>query len=415
MAIGLRLAGAGLGMGLHIALARTMSLEGLGVLVLALTIGTLVSVFASMGMPFCAIRFLPRYDARPGDRLAAFFERMSLGLLGVGLALAVALAAGLLALGVLPEDLARGVAGAIPLAITLGVAQVLHALLVARGRIVWADTLQSIARPALCILVVLGFAWRGEVSATLGIGILACVGVLIAILLAWAVPRTPVSAPLRLQSPRARRLLRHWVRTGLVIVLSATAVAMLERIDILIIGILLGSEEVAIYATASRLALVGAIVIGAANAAFGPQLSVAVSSGDRETARSLAFKAALLPTVALTVFLGGALVLGEWVLGFFGPAFVAGWPVLCILAGAQLMLATFGATGGIAIFARGERVVIKAVMTGLVADVALNLALVPVLGGVGAAIGSLIAMGLIFVWLAVWCKRTLGYGSGLWP
>ncbi|MEO0829671.1 MAG: polysaccharide biosynthesis C-terminal domain-containing protein, partial [Pseudomonadota bacterium] len=217
------------------------------------------------------------------------------------------------------------------------------------------------------------------------------------------------------RAPNLRTHVSEWVRVGLVIMLTATGAAMMERIDILILGSFRDAEEVAVYSIASRVALIGAIAINAAAAAFGPGLAVAVSARNGETAGPIARRAALLPTVALLGFCACLALFGREVLALFGDAFRDGWVILMILAFAQLGVATFGSNGGIVVFAGAEGKVVRSILIGLAANLLLNLALVPQFGGTGAAIGSMSSLLLIQILLAVWSRQNLDHPTDIWP
>ncbi|MEO0831210.1 MAG: oligosaccharide flippase family protein, partial [Pseudomonadota bacterium] len=150
-AILLRLSGAALGMGVHVVLARLLSVADYGLFAVALTIASLASVLVSLGMPFCAIKFLPVYVAERSEEKVRSFERTSLWLTAAGICAFSALTALVYAAwrAGMPATLAAALPFAIPMLIVLGFGQTLHSLLLARRKIVIADTLQTLLRPLL--------------------------------------------------------------------------------------------------------------------------------------------------------------------------------------------------------------------------------------------------------------------------
>lgn len=399
---------------MHVVLARMLSVADYGLFALGLTLATLVSVLASLGMPFCAVRFLPSFIAQGDNAAAHRFERTSLGLTALGLVLFTVVGGGILLGGrtLLPETLLTGVLIALPLLIVLGLSQTLHSLLIARGRIIFADALQNVVRPGLVIVALLALAYLTVPPTLLQATVIwTAVGLLVAGGLIAGYPFMKKATAGADAPPGERHI---WIRAGLAIMLIATGTAMMERIDVLIIGTFLSAEDVAVYSVASRIALIGAMAINAINAAFGPPLSVAISARDGTTAGPLARRAAVMASVFLSIFWAILLVFGGTILLLFGESYTSGWTVLIILGLAQLLVATFGATGGIVVFAGAEKTVVKASLLALLLNLCLNLVLVPAIGAVGAAIGSLAALFVLQAQLALWCRRTLDHPTDLW-
>ncbi len=94
------------------------------------------------------------------------------------------------------------------------------------------------------------------------------------------------------------------------------------------------------------------------------------------------FWPALAAFVALVLF-------GETILALFGPAFVAGYRAMVVLAGSQLLIGAVGPVSTLLNVTGHQDRTMAICAAGLVAAAALNVAMVPQYGIVGAAVSYL--------------------------
>ncbi|WP_037970171.1 lipopolysaccharide biosynthesis protein [Streptosporangium amethystogenes] len=212
---------------------------------------------------------------------------------------------------------------------------------------------------------------------------------------AWALPYLPVlllaSVWLHRRLPRtpylpgtAHDLWRHtWPRS-----LAAGIQAVFQRLDIVIVALLAGPAEAAVYTAATRFKIVGQLAGQGLAQAGQPRLVRALAEGDLPRAREL-YQSATAWLVLLTwpVWLGYA-ALAPWLLkAVFGDGYASGAPVAIVLA-ATMALATACGMADVVLTAAGHT---GASLTNLAAAVAttvlLDLLLIPSLGSLGAALG----------------------------
>ncbi|MER5646240.1 oligosaccharide flippase family protein [Streptosporangium sp. NPDC002524] len=212
---------------------------------------------------------------------------------------------------------------------------------------------------------------------------------------AWALPYLPVlllaSVWLRRRLPRsprapgtARDLWRHtWPRS-----LASGIQAVFQRLDVVIVAVLAGPAEAAVYTAATRFKIVGQLAGQGLAQATQPGLVRALAEGDLPRAREL-YQSATLWLVLLTwpVWLGYA-ALAPWLLGaVFGDGYTGGAPVAFVLA-ATMMLATACGMADVVLTSAGHT---GSSLVNLVAAVAtavtLDLLLIPSTGSLGAALG----------------------------
>ncbi|GIH99092.1 lipopolysaccharide biosynthesis protein [Planobispora takensis] len=222
-----------------------------------------------------------------------------------------------------------------------------------------------------------------------------------ALLAAWALPYLPVLLPaafwLRRRSSAeppsvrrgaARELWRHiWPRSA-----AAAVQAVFQRLDIVIVAALAGPAEAAVYTAATRFKVVGQLAGQGLAQAAQPRLVRALSGGDLSRARRL-YQTTTAWLVLLTwPIWAGYAALAPWLLGLFGHGgrggdYTAGVPVALVLA-ATMMVATACGMADVALTAAGHtRAGLVNLLTAVAVTVALDVALIPSLGTLGAALG----------------------------
>ncbi|MBB6345069.1 lipopolysaccharide biosynthesis protein [Nonomuraea muscovyensis] len=212
--------------------------------------------------------------------------------------------------------------------------------------------------------------------------------------LAWAAPYAAVlvlaAAALRGHLPRTpylpgtcRDLWRHTAPRSV----AAAIQAVFQRLDIVVVAVLGGPAQAAVYAAATRFKVVGQLANQGLAQAAQPRLVRALADGELERAREL-YQATTAWLVVLTwpVWLGYAL-LAPWVLRLFGAEYGSGVPVALVLA-ATMMVATACGMVDVVLTAAGHTTAsLGNLVTAVAATVALDLALIPAHGALGAALG----------------------------
>lgn len=278
---------------------------------------------------------------------------------------------------------------------SLGSALVIGCMLLAGFPELWSHTARSAAAArevsagvstalvlqrlitAAAVLVALGFGLGVEGVA---------VGFLVGTLVGWgahvaAVRRLDLRLPVR----ALRRVdLSDGIRGTFLIGLSSVVLMLLFRVDVLLLGQLDGPREVAVYSVAYRLLETVLFVTYAINYAVLPVMSATADA----TRRRLGFERAV--AVAAFVYLPFTVVClvdGASVLRLlFGDAYAdSAAPVLAWLAPAPLFLAvaTF-ATSVLLALERSWELFLGSTLA-LVANIVLNLVLIPPYGATGAA------------------------------
>lgn len=179
----------------------------------------------------------------------------------------------------------------------------------------------------------------------------------------------------------------------------------------LVVGAVLTTGAVGIYNSAARTALLATVIVVAFNSIFSPIIADLYGRGlMRELEKLYKDVSRWLFTGNLAFFLGTVL-LAKDVMSVFGPKFVSGWPVLVIIAGAQMFGASVGSTGRVLAMTDRQRVIMYATMGTVLLNLVLNFLLVPRYGIIGSAVATAVAMAATNFVTLLAVKRSLG----LWP
>jgi O-antigen/teichoic acid export membrane protein len=168
---------------------------------------------------------------------------------------------------------------------------------------------------------------------------------------------------------------------------AALAQITIQRLDIVLVAILRGPAEAAVYTAATRFLVAGQFANGAISMAAQPRFAELFAVGDRREVNSV-YRATTAWLILLTwpLYLL-AMIFGPEVLTVFGHSYRAGGTVMVILGGAMLLATACGQVDMVLI-ASGRSS--WSLMNGLLAvglNVGLDLILIPRYGIAGAAIG----------------------------
>ncbi|MFC2970447.1 oligosaccharide flippase family protein [Acidimangrovimonas pyrenivorans] len=198
--------------------------------------------------------------------------------------------------------------------------------------------------------------------------------------------------PLR-GNERPRYAYGTWARSLLPFFLIGGMNLLLQRTDILVIGVFRAHTEVAQYAIASQLAMVLFLPVGIVNSSIEPRIAAAFSRKQNERLHKLYADCALWTT---GVALLGLLALGAFgkmmLVNVFGPEFISSYPAMLILASGYAISVAFGSSGSFLSMAGHEKMTLTGTATATGLNIVLNLLLVPTFGLKGAAIATFLSM-----------------------
>jgi O-antigen/teichoic acid export membrane protein len=189
----------------------------------------------------------------------------------------------------------------------------------------------------------------------------------------------------------------------------------LQRLDIVLLTLLAGPTEAAVYTAATRFLVVGQIVNQGLAAVVEPRLGGLLAVGDRPAA-SAVYRTATgwLVLICWPLYLLAA-TYADVFLGWFGGDYTSGTPVVLVLVGAMLIATSVGMVDVVLIMGGRTSWNLANSLTALAVNVLVDLLLIPSLGLLGAAIGWAAAIGVnnLLPLAQVWRHMSLHpFGSG---
>lgn len=398
--------------GVQLLLAALMGSERYGLYVYALSWVSLMSVVGLFGLDVALIRYIAAYRVRRQWplmngllRSARWFALAASTLTGLLLAAAVSWLG-----GDLEPEMVRTfqLGGLLVPAMTL--VRLFQGGLRGLKRVALADSVDSLMVPGLLaaavLLVMLGpLPLDAPLVMAIRVGATTLALGVCGVLLARRLPAELASA-----GPAYR--VGEWLNTAVPLSLTSGLTLLAGRIDVLMVGFLLGTTEAGIYHVATRLAGVAVLGSRAAYSVAAPMIAELHAKGSAELQRVVRLVARVAAGFALGA-LAVVLVRGGWLLGLFGESYRAGSEALLVLAVGEVIRGLMGPGEFLLMMTGHQRRAALVLAIGLLINGAGNILLLPILGIVGAAIAS--ATGLAArKWIAAsWARRTVGVRAGV--
>ena len=406
-AITINVAGVGIGFLAQLVLARVLGAESYGVYAYVSAWVAVLSLLTTLGFQAGLLRFASAYAAQEQWGLlrgvVRYAERRVLlagmGLAGVGAAIIAGLGDQLS--GALAHTFLIGFA-VFPV---VAILQVRASVLRAFGRVVAALVPN---RPLRQLVVLLGVGTLGVGMGDVGPPLAMAITLAGALLgLGW------ISRSLRRARPRAlteaaiaeERTL--WLSATRFMFLLAAAQLLMDRADMLLLGLFDGTTSAGIYAIAYGIAALVTFVLTAVNIIFAPTIAALYAQGDRSGLQTLVTTTAWWTTLSALALALPLLVFPEIWLGLFGKAFVAGSNALRILIIGQLVNAIAGSVSYLMMMTGQERQAALIVVGATAGNLVLNLLLIPPFGMEGAAIANAATLTAWNVAMAIFVWRKL--------
>lgn len=269
-----------------------------------------------------------------------------------------------------------------------------------------------VLRPLLVLLTMTGAYWAGlPMQATT-----AAAAAIIATWGAGIVQTIMINRRLKASIPDGPRVyeFKPWLKASLPMLVILACELLLQNTDILVISRYMTPTDVGIYFAAGKTMALIMFVHYAVGSAVANRFAALNAKGDKESLRAFVKDAVnwtFWPSLAGAIII---LALGKPLLWLFGPQFDAGYPVMCILVVGFLFRSSMGPAEFL-LNMLGEQALCATVLAAsAVVNIALNFALVPVWGLVGAATATSISlmMAALMNYVVVW--RRLEIEIAIW-
>lgn len=386
----------------NVGFARWAGAAQYGVYAYAFGWSKLISAFCVLGFTTAVLKFVPEYvHQQCWTRLRGLLLHTQAITFGVGF-LCAAIMAGCAALFAGREMMPALVAAAITLPL-LGVTTLQSQVLRGFQFVTAAYAPGAILRPILVsTMAFAAYRMTGNLSGKTILNVLS-VAVCAEILLQSVLLKNQFPA----HSPRGYEYdVRFW--WGLAgPLLLITALQLLYQTDVLLIGMLRGPYEAGLYNAAARTATLPSFFLVAFNGISAPLISRLHVAGDREGLRTLVkttAHGAFWPALAMAI---GMAIFARPLMLAFGHDFTASRPAFLILIVGQLLTAMAGSAGFLLMLTGYQNQSVKIYAVAVVINLALNFALIPVWGPVGAAIASVVTTAFWNIALVIIVKQRL--------
>ncbi|MBB4571447.1 O-antigen/teichoic acid export membrane protein [Rhizobium leucaenae] len=404
----IRIAGAALAFVSQIVLARMMGRFEYGVFVFVWVLMILFGNLACLGFPTAIIRFLPQYDAS-GDHdairgVTATARRFVLAVAGglalIGMAALYAFSGMVEHYYVMPIFLGLI---AVPM-IALG--DVLDGTARANHWPVMALSPTFLIRPTLILLFMLAAVLSGAAHSA----VTAMAAALAAAFFTVCCQYLAVTLRLRRHYPNGPKKIEFnaWFAVAFPVFLVEGVGYLLTNSDVVVVGIYLDPAEVAVYFAAAKIMALVHFIYFAVKAAIGPRFAAIIAENDREKLAAFATEATrwtFFPALAVGLAVFAA---GQFLLSLFGAAFTEGEVVIAILLAGVLAKALVGPAEVLLLMADRQMLCVYLYAAALVANIGLNVALIPHYGIEGAAVAAASAMTIEAVLLHIAVRRAFG-------
>jgi O-antigen/teichoic acid export membrane protein len=387
-----QLVAVGLNYGSQILLARWMGPFEFGVYAFAWSLVPATAAAAALGLSGAAVRFVPQYLAagRWGE-VRGYLRRGSAIALAVGLGIAVA-GAGLIL--VLERWIADFYVTPLRLALVcipfLTVIALLSGTARGFGRVGLAFIPQSLSVPGLTLLAVIADTFT--VGAPTATRVLSFAAVACAVTLLWNAIGFRIAVPDEVASAAPVYETRLWLRVAVPLFLSDGVFLFFWSADEVMLGSLNGPEEVSLYHACVKTAGLTLVFFNAMTALAAPRFAALWVDRGRDDQQRFARSVArwmFVPSAALVLAL---VLVGPYVLATFGPTFVAGQPILLVLALGYLAQASTGPVGAYLAVSGNQDAIVWITAGAAATNIVFNLVLIPPYGVMGAAVASVLSI-----------------------
>ncbi len=396
-ALSIKVFGAALSYIMFVAFARFLTPVDYGYFGIAFNLSILFSTICGLGLATAVMRFYPQYLTTGQTSLAIGFTQSSLSWMAICCSLLVVVSILFSLSGMATTKL--GYADA-PLAIAAlasasAFADYFAGLLRAQGKVIWAmaprDIFWRILAPlSALVLILLGFKLDGRIS----------------IYICGALQLLLVAMQLRKSRLQMREFGSHspetdwplWRKTVGPLWASAVLYAMIQQLDVVVVGSLAPAAEAGAYFAAQKTASLLGLVMLAGGLVGAPLMSANYHSGKLRELQRLCGLLGITIAVSTIIGLFFLIVFGHQLLGLFDASFSNVYSVLLVLAVGYFVDAMAGPNAYLMQMTGLESAYLKIMGTCYSFVLAAQLFLVPIYGSMGAAIAS--ACGIV-IWNVV--------------
>ncbi|NEW04723.1 flippase [Paenibacillus sp. SYP-B3998] len=285
--------------------------------------------------------------------------------------------------------------------------------LLALKEVMFAQFPEKVMRPVFCILILLAYKAVFHVQAN---AYEAMVIFLTSMLLsfgfgAWVLHRK-LTPSTKLQPVKYHT--KTWVSESMTLMVNSGMYLILGQLSVVMIGMMHGTSESGIFSATVRIATMVSFAITSINMIAAPIISECYTKGDMKQMQRICTLSGRSGFVFASLVFLTVLFFGQWLLGWFGEEFKAGQSALILLSLSHLVHSYCGQSGTVMTMTGQQRASSRLLMISTVMNIVLNLALIPSLGMIGAAIANLISTAFCYFSMMVKVKKSMQITTGVW-
>ncbi len=412
-ALTIKIFSAGLSYVMFVAFAQMLSAGAYGQFGVMLNIAIVLSAIAGLGLPTAVMRFWSGYIAKGEPGYAKGFHFSSQRLL---LIFGLVLTAG----GALASSLGWGKdvfglqLGAIlvsMLAISFCFGDYYANALRAQDQVLWSmvprDIIWRITAPLLAavLLYTVGTLSSGQAVACCLI-VMILVALLQAVISARATTRLTGSA-------KSKTDWLQWRRPLLPLAGASILYAMVQQLDVVVIGAYLGAGEAGSYFAAQKTASLLGLVMIAGGLVAAPLMSAAYQAGQKQELQRLCKMLALAIAVTTVIGFFVLVLIGKPLLAIFDPTYQSAYPLLLILGLGYAIDAIAGPTAYLMQMTSLEGAYLRIMAVVYAFVLSLQIVFVPKYGAIAAAVATALGVALWNIIAIYQLRRSIGIDSSI--
>jgi O-antigen/teichoic acid export membrane protein len=389
-------------------LARNLTPDNFGVFCYCARFVLLLGILFAFGYPISSMRFLTIYrEKNERDKIKYFMRQAYKDIFLFSSLLIIVIIVSLLSIESYFPRIYR-----IPLIIGLSIAPVLafvrlnERILLSLRQTSRSQAPDSLFRPVIIILFIfisvhLGVRPSANVTlAAFGFSLMVVLFLQVVWLRSKVISRGP-------QKPHWS-LRKSWRYTSRHLFLFSISNAVLAFGDVLLIGLFLRPEVVALYVAVSKIVYFGQALKEVMYQQVGLQIAPMYDENAQQDLKNLLNSAVLVTSLVLAFLLVVFIFLGKSVLGVFGSYYQSGYHFMLLMLTAQLISALFGPVNQLLNMTGQERISAQISLVLVAMQCLCFVTLVPLMGLHGAAIAySIFAVGRSMV-VYYFVRRTTG-------